>query len=541
MKRTAVEALEQAPLAKRSRTIPGLVVPSQPERPGSDGNSEQHSDDSDSESRYTEATSALRGNTPDTPLTPSSPARKWPSDLKTIRCTHPGCSKTFNRPARLAAHLRSHNNERPFRCPYAGCDKDYIEEKHLKQHIKGSHTAERDHVCAHEGCGKKFMTATRLRRHQLVHEGQERFRCRDFPPCNQSFRKHQTLQRHIRTEHHHEPAFQCNYRPDESSPPCGQGFDTAGGLRRHEERDHGENRFWCDECAAQTDQDGNPKKVGFPTLPLLQAHMKHSHINCMFCGQSCGGREDLESHIESVHASRKSIEERKTVVCSWPGCTKTFTRISNLNVHIRSAHEGVRFVCGEFDLSGTEDLTTWSNDQGCGQAFNLKSTLENHVRYLHLMRKRPEQNRLPALPALLQPHQTNASMLEQLAGVGEKSRRTLPCTIPGCCRKFTYSGELEAHIQAEHQVEQALLNSFAEPCTSMEAPAGFEDAAQEMAEWSHDGENFWMGVDESMDAFNTGEASIDEEWLRDEAEMKKLIGPSELDGLIDPLLGSLPL
>ncbi|KAI1114828.1 transcription factor IIIA [Nemania sp. NC0429] len=535
MKRTATEAPEDRPLPKRNRpdALPSLTESSRLDL-------ELDGDASDNESRYTELTSTRPVNTP---LTPLSPAPRWPSDLKTIKCTYPNCTKTFNRPARLAAHLRSHNNERPFRCPHPGCDKDYMEEKHLKQHIKGSHTTERDYVCAHQGCGKQFMTATRLRRHQLVHEGQERFRCRDFPPCKQSFRKHQTLQRHIRTEHQHRPAFQCNHRSDESSPMCGQGFDTAGGLRRHQERDHGENRFWCDECATEEDDDGNPRTVGFPSLALLQAHMKSSHVNCMFCGASCKGREDLEKHIESKHAKPKPAEERKRVVCPWPGCTKFFTRTSNLNVHIRSAHESARFVCGEFDLSKTEDLATWSNLQGCGQSFNLKATLENHVRYVHLMHKRPESGKLPDKPSSLQ-HQTDATMLEQLTGVGAKSRRTLPCTFPGCHMKFTYSGELETHVQEEHRIEQALLDSLAEPRTAGGPTAAFqEDVAPGTAEWDYVGEDFWIGADGDTETFHEGNGSegIDKEWLRDEAEMRRLIGPDELNGLIDPSLASLLL
>ncbi|KAI3339001.1 transcription factor IIIA [Ustulina deusta] len=535
MKRAAIEAPEGPPLPKKARTDAPAVLTE------THGFAlETNGDLSDAESQCTEATSAFHA---DTPLTPFSPARRWPSDLKTIRCTYPGCNKTFNRPARLAAHLRSHNNERPFICPHPGCDKDYIEEKHLKQHIKGSHRAERDHVCAHDGCGKTFLTATRLRRHQLVHEGQERFRCRDFPPCNQSFRKHQTLQRHIRTEHQHRPAFQCSHKVDESASTCGQEFDTAGALRRHQERDHGENRFWCDECATQHDDTGNPRKVGFPTLSLLQAHMKNSHVNCMFCGETCNGRDDLERHLESDHANRttveelKSIEERKTVACPWPGCAKTFTRTSNLNAHIRSTHEGVRFVCGEFDLTKTEDLATWSNSQGCGQAFCLKFALENHVRYVHLMHKRPQPNH-SAVPLSSQQHQANPTMLEQLTGVGEKSRRTLPCTFSGCYLKFTYSGELEAHVQKEHQIEQALLASVEEPSTTTSEPStAFQDVAQGMTEWEADygGEAFWVGAD--MQALNVDSTGVDEEWLRDEAEMRRLIGPDELNGLIDPSLG----
>lgn len=540
MKRAASEILDGAPLPKRNH-INGSPVLSPTVELG-----EPTCDHSDNESSYQETTSVCPA---DTPLTPLSPTRKWPSDLKTIRCTYPDCDKTFNRPARLAAHLRSHKNERPFICPYSDCDKDYIEEKHLKQHIKGSHTSERNHVCTYNDCGKQFMTATRLRRHQLVHQGQERFKCRDFPPCGQSFRKHQTLQRHIRTEHQHEPAFQCDHQVEGSGSVCGQGFDTAGALRRHQEREHSENRFWCDECAATTTDDmDHERRVGFPTLVLLQAHMKHYHINCMFCGKSCNGREELEQHIELDHTNHKPVEERKTIVCTWPGCTKSFTRTSNLNVHIRSVHESVRFVCGHVDLSKTEDLATWSISLGCGQAFVSKLALENHVRYVHLQRERPETHhsalRPPSQPAPLQ-HQADPTILEQLVGVGEKSRRTLPCRFADCHQKFTYSGELEAHVQSEHQIEQALLDGMGEPSATLEPFPALQDRPPSTTEWELDygGDIFWVGTDAGMEAVSPSveRPVAEDDWLRDEAEMRKLIGPDEFDGLIDPSLGSLPL
>ncbi|CAJ2506135.1 Uu.00g002650.m01.CDS01 [Anthostomella pinea] len=535
MKRKATEEHEASALPKRGR-----ISDPAPTSFVEDVDYEPELDDgqSDDGSRYTGTTSTLPASTP---LTPLSPAQKWPSDIKTIRCTHPNCNKTFNRPARLAAHLRSHTNERPFKCPHHDCDKDYMEEKHLRQHIKGSHSAEREHVCAHTGCGKQFMTATRLRRHQAVHEGQERFRCRDFPPCDQSFRKHQTLQRHIRSEHLHVAAFQCSHKDSITGAVCGAGFDSAGPLRRHQEREHGEDRYFCDDCVNTITEDGSTKSVGFPTLTLLQAHMKQSHINCMFCGVLCGGREDLELHIESQHTrndqeDKTTLEERKTVACTWPDCSKTFTKVSNMNIHRRTAHEGERFVCGEFDINMTEDPSVWPQFEGCGESFNAKAGLENHVRYVHLKYERP-----PTKPAERKGKARGFTVLEELAGGGQKSRRTLPCTFPSCKLKFVHSGELEAHVQGEHAIDQALLDNIGAATGEsermpLEPPTAFGDVMQGMAEWEADygGTEFWIGGGTISGAPTPGH---NEEWLRDEAEMRRLIEPDNLDGLIDPALG----
>ncbi|KAL2271754.1 hypothetical protein VTJ83DRAFT_1125 [Remersonia thermophila] len=391
--------------------------------------------------------------------TPSSRrSRKFPSDLKTIKCTWPGCPKTFNRPARLTAHLRSHTNDRPHKCPYPGCDKAYLEEKHLAQHIKGSHTHEKKYQCLEPGCGKAFVTATRLRRHAAVHEGAERFRCRGYDGCDLSFRKHQTLQRHIRVAHLGLPAFSCGV------DGCEAGFDTAGALRRHVDREHGEIKFWCEECSARAgnddddddDDDGqdNRRRVGFRTLSMLQAHMRREHVNCAFCDVRCNGQAELERHVDMYH-SGTTVADRKTVVCEWEGCGKRFTRVSNLNTHVRTAHQGLRFVCGQVDTSAAADLADWNwAEEGCGQTFVSKLKLEEHVRYVHLGRKRPPTlYPVPSAPGPAEEDEMSAAV----------PTRTLPCPEDGCDAKFIRHHDLDKHMRKCHRPLRPKAEAEARP------------------------------------------------------------------------------
>lgn len=364
-------------------------------------------------------------------------SRRFPSDLKTISCTFAGCTKTFNRPARLAAHLRSHTNDRPFKCPYDDCDKDYLEEKHLSQHIKGSHTNDRKYNCPEPGCGKSFVTNTRLRRHALVHEGADRYRCRGYGDCVQSFRKHQTLQRHIRTAHLGQSAYPCG------NDGCDAGFDTASALRRHVDREHGDLKFWCDECNAEAEGDDNGcRRVGFTTMLLLQAHMKKEHNNCAFCGVRCGTQNDMMRHVELYH-SAKTVEDRKTIACSWEGCDKKFTRVSNLNTHIKSAHEGHRFVCGQTDTYDAKapEIADWNfAEEGCGQGFTTRVKLEEHVLHVHLGKKRPPK--LYPVPLMVaQAQQTQQALLDS---------RDLACPVYGCTTRFIRHADLDRHIQNDH-------------------------------------------------------------------------------------------
>jgi len=333
--------------------------------------SNRDNDDTDNESHGAE-----------TPLTPFSPARRFRSDEKTIKCTYEGCLKTFNRPARLASHLRSHKNERPFVCNYTDCDKSYIEEKHLKQHIKGSHTHEREYTCDWEGCTKSFMTATRLRRHRDTHAGHDRFRCTEYPPCNQSFRKHQTLQRHIRSDHLELAPFPCTQIDTNTGEPCGAGFDSGGALRKHEDRIHGSFRYFCDDCTIPG-PNGLRQPLGFTTKPELTKHIKATHIKCIFCDFPFTSQQSLQQHIEAQH-NGKSLDERRTRPCTVPGCGKSFTKKYNLDVHIRTVHKGERFTCGTSDLTNSTAVRDWDGSDACGADFVSKQNLEDHIRTRHL-------------------------------------------------------------------------------------------------------------------------------------------------------------
>ncbi|KUI65552.1 Transcription factor IIIA [Cytospora mali] len=420
----------------------------------------------------------------DHPTPPTAPSitskaskkRNYPSEQKIITCTVADCPKTFNRPARLLAHLRSHNNERPYLCTFDGCGKSYTENKHLKQHLL-SHTKEAKYVC--DTCDKGFSTGTRLRRHQKVHEGEERFRCREYPPCNQSFRKHQTLQRHILKEHMGKKPFPCVHVGCEAS------YDTANALAAHKERDHGELRFWCDECceaaAARRSPDGEPKKpVGFTTQFLLDQHIRHEHVNCIFCDVRFTGQYELDQHMEIYH-SGLTLEDRKTVVCKHPGCGKKFTKKSNMTAHHRTAHEGMRFVCGKVDTSdaaGGLERWDWAGE-GCGEGFVDKAKLVQHVLFVHLGRPRPESGPGATYPQSKQPP-ARLNFLNEISGVADQERRQAVCTVPACGARFIRYADLHNHTQRdhpEHAGEVGLLGASGVPQPPYGEVAGPPDSS----------------------------------------------------------------
>ncbi|KAG5933753.1 hypothetical protein E4U53_000879 [Claviceps sorghi] len=443
-----------------------------------DGATPQYDDD-DGDDDFTTAQTPSSVTDVDSPVTAATtPRAKFPSDLKTLACTWPGCPKTFNRPARLRDHLNSHTNSRPFKCPYDACPKDYIEDKHLKQHIKAAHTNERKYACQVPGCGKSFVTGTRLKRHQAVHEGADRFRCHN---CGQSFRKRETLTKHIRKEHLHVRAFAC---PEQD---CPESFDSKPALKRHRDKIHGDLKFWCGECALQHQQqqqqqdegvpEGPQLRVGFTTELLLQAHLKKEHQNCLFCDFKSTSKWELDQHVD-MHHSGKTVMDRKIHACTHAGCGKKFTKKSNLKAHFRTAHEGFRFVCGQVMVKGA-DFEAWTNHQGCGQRFSTKVRLEDHIRFVHLGH---ERHRLSRIESPDDP----TSLIDELTGVANQVKQTAFCIE--CNQGFTRYHDLQVHLEKGHEPAPApdaelQLQAQSEPDpATVDRPASFLDSLDSFAD-----------------------------------------------------------
>lgn len=479
--------------------------------------------------------------TADTPVTPFSPARKkFPSELKTIKCTWEGCTKTFNRPARLTAHLRSHTNERPYVCTYEGCDKAYLTDKHLQTHIKGSHTHERSYHCDWEACNKSFLTSTRLKRHKEAHKGHERFRCTAYPPCNRTFRKHQTLQRHIRSEHLELAPYPCTYIDRITGEACDAGFDGAVGLRKHEERVHGAAQFFCPQCTVPGSfgPDGTPIHLGFTTDTQLQSHVKKEHANCPFCDLKCSSQRELQNHIDSQH-SGKSLEERKKISCTYLGCNKKFTKPGNLKIHIRTAHMGERFICCTFDLSDYPDVADFDNVDACGNDFVSKVNLIDHIRTAHLgLPSVVNANRTKSAKAAASNYEFETDEDDEQENLEDeyieqpKRKRKKPGRKPRAAAMDDMLGMPDhgASFPAFQGTFHGASPDFAgemggyageEGREEMDALYDQADIDWELQRRALEGGIFWVGAEEAHDDIR---GNLGDEWTQEELEMRRLIG-----------------
>lgn len=346
-------------------------------------------------------------DSPSTPLTPASQSKNFRANV--YKCPYEDCNRKFNRPCRLAEHLRSHTNERPYKCHYDGCNKDFRRDTHLTRHIKSAHSEERDFACTWPDCDKKFLNGTRLRRHLEGHEQKEKFRCTAYAPCNEVFRKHSTLQSHIATVHLQQKPYCCTHVDAETGEQCDKGYFEQSKLKAHVAKAHsGWNRYSCSICAlngGQTEdedasmQDDMPSEaerssnaVSFPTYSALQDHIREVHPpKCECCQDTFLTQRELARHIDLIHSDPADKGDQALFACEEPGCNKAFTKRGNLKEHIRIIHKGEkRFVCGTTDVSGSSKFVGedgqrrgWEGD-GCGRSFGTKASLEEHIRTQHL-------------------------------------------------------------------------------------------------------------------------------------------------------------
>lgn len=82
---------------------------------------------------------------------------------------------------------------------------------------------------------------------------------------------------------------------------------------------------------------------GFLKEKELSKHIRSAHpIYCDICGLRLKSEKQRESH-EKTHTV--PAKYRKQYPCPFSGCSRSYTKQANLNAHVRSTHECLRFCC----------------------------------------------------------------------------------------------------------------------------------------------------------------------------------------------------
>lgn len=161
-----------------------------------------------------------------------------------------------------------------------------------------------------------------MKRHfQTHHEILLPYKC---PQCEEKFRRKLQLKKHEIQKHTGKYPHVC--------PQCSKGFLNMFTFSRHLTSHKSENK--CPDCS-----------LIFSKWSQLVEHRRNVHKNvprfvCDICDKSFTRKPNIKQHMNSHLTNGEN-----TFRCHYPNCPKFYNVKRNLSSHIRSKHEGKRWIC----------------------------------------------------------------------------------------------------------------------------------------------------------------------------------------------------
>jgi len=282
------------------------------------------------------------------------------ASVNLYKCLETGCDKTFSRPSRLKTHMLGHSGLRPFKCDL--CDKDFTRNAHLKRHKHINHegfkSTKNQVKC--DQCSSTFANKHSLKKHvRKIHEVKQYF----CDICDQKFHKNYLLRYHKMEHTGDKFPFKCS--------KCMKLFKFSSQLKTHE-RIH--NGYSCDICNITLEkwtQLVKHKSVEHSDLK------KKPTVTCEVCLKVFRSQTNLNKH-RLIHQ-----EDRITFHCPMEMCPRWFYFKKNLSQHLKSFHEGKKYLCSHSD---------------CSAKFFSKQRLNIHIQRCHQGKSKPSSDINPKKP-----------------------------------------------------------------------------------------------------------------------------------------------
>ncbi|XP_076231485.1 uncharacterized protein LOC143177462 [Calliopsis andreniformis] len=268
--------------------------------------------------------------------------------VKRHKCTYDGCDAVFNRPSRLARHIRLHTGEKSYKCNHAGCDKAYTNSSHLKRHMETHSLRKKTYKCS--VCQLFLSNQDNLKRHyKNKHSNNSKLTCKE---CNETFAKKYQLATHM--SKHTGELHKCD--------KCNKSFVHIRTFKKHKAAHEVRNKSYpctvpeCNEV--------------FEKWLQLCAHMETHTYACKICGKQ------LKKRCLKAH-SRIHMDNRPVKPCPYEGCGRVYHFESNLTNHIKVKHLEEKYEC---------DI--------CKKTFSSKQKTQEHIHKIHMSERKPRAKKL---------------------------------------------------------------------------------------------------------------------------------------------------
>ena len=146
------------------------------------------------------------------------------------------------------------------------------------------------------------------------------------------------------------------------------------------------------------------KNVNFAYYGETSSNLNYSNVDIPDSTDKTFTKGNVSDQSSSVIGQVKVIDQKQQNIdrishapsrnYECDKCESSFQRLSNLNRHLKSKHEGVKFPCNQCDYQATYQVNLKHHIQAmhegiklscnqCNSQFTFESALNKHVRFVH--------------------------------------------------------------------------------------------------------------------------------------------------------------